>query len=306
VRVLGIHGSPRHRGNSHLLLEEALAGATEAGAQTELIRAVDYQITGCIECNACFETGRCRIKDRYQELYDTFIACEAIVVSTPVFFMNVPAQLKAVIDRSQCFWAKRYILEQPVIEEGLTRPGGLIVVGGSKSRKMFEAVKLTVHYFFDALGVEPTEEQYINQVDDAGAIHRHPEALAEARRLGARLAAAGHPVEPGRPPAAEPAAGEQPEKVRGSLRKERAIEGKEKAERTFTLEELAQYTGKGGRPAYVAVRGVVYEVTESSSWEDGLHYDTHMAGRDLTQALEQGPHDIDLLQSYPVVGKLIE
>ena len=185
---MGLAGSPRRGGNSETLLAEALEGGKEAGADVELLRAVDYGVAGCIECNGCFRTGRCVVQDDYQKLYEKLLACEVLVVGTPVFFMNVPSQLKAVIDRTQCCWAKRYVLEEPILPGGGTRRGGLIVVGGSKSKKMFESVRLTIHYFFDALEVELAEELFLNEVDERGAIGNHPEALAQARQLGARLA----------------------------------------------------------------------------------------------------------------------
>ncbi len=187
VRVLGLAGSPRRGGNSETLLVETLKGATEAGVETELVRTADYRVAGCIECNGCFQTGRCVIEDQYQELYEKFLSCDLLLLGTPVFFMAVPAQLKAVIDRTQCLWAKRYVLKEPVREDGRTRRGGLGVVGGSKGEKMFESVRLTVHYFFDALEMTLAETLFVNQVDERGAILGRSDVLAEARRLGRRL-----------------------------------------------------------------------------------------------------------------------
>jgi len=187
VRVLGLAGSPRRAGNSETLLAEALVGAAEAGAETELVRTAEVRVAGCIECNGCFQSGRCVIEDEYQELYDKLLSCDLLLVGTPVFFMAVPAQLKAVIDRTQCLWAKRYVLKEPVREDGRSRRGGLIVVGGSKSEKMFESVRLTVHYFLDALEMTLAETLFVNQVDERGAILGRSDVLAEARRLGRRL-----------------------------------------------------------------------------------------------------------------------
>ncbi len=187
ARVLGLAGSPRRGGNSEILLTEALEGAAEAGAETELVRAADYRVAGCIACNGCFQTGRCVVEDQYQDIYERLLDCDLLLVGTPVFFMNVPSQLKAVIDRTQCLWARRYVLKAAAVEDGRTRRGGLIVVGGSKSEKMFEAVTLTIHYFFDALDMTLAETLLVNEVDERGAIRRHPDLVAEARQLGRRL-----------------------------------------------------------------------------------------------------------------------
>jgi len=70
----------------------------------------------------------------------------------------------------------------------------------------------------------------------------------------------------------------------------------------YSKEELARYNGKNGNPAYVAYKGKVYDVSASFLWKDGTHQVLHSAGVDLTDALEQAPHDGDLLGKFPVVG----
>ena len=73
--------------------------------------------------------------------------------------------------------------------------------------------------------------------------------------------------------------------------------------RVFTLEELAKFDGKGGQPAYVAYKGVVYDVTESGMWGDGDHEGMHSAGMDLTEAHDDAPHDV-YVTDFPEVGSL--
>jgi predicted heme/steroid binding protein len=72
----------------------------------------------------------------------------------------------------------------------------------------------------------------------------------------------------------------------------------------FTLEELAKFDGKEGRPAYVAYKGKVYDLSESWMWEDGDHQGLHEAGKDLTEDMEDSPHEDDSLADLPVVGEL--
>ncbi len=73
--------------------------------------------------------------------------------------------------------------------------------------------------------------------------------------------------------------------------------------RVFTLEELAQYDGKDGHPAYYAYEGVVYDVSNSPLWKLGQHFG-HQAGQDLTGRLEGAPHGDDIVKAMPVVGTL--
>ena len=77
--------------------------------------------------------------------------------------------------------------------------------------------------------------------------------------------------------------------------------------RTFTLEELSQYNGKDGQPAYVAVDGVVYDVTNVEAWKDGNHKMGLTAGNDLTEEItNQSPHGLKVLEGLPIVGELVE
>lgn len=76
------------------------------------------------------------------------------------------------------------------------------------------------------------------------------------------------------------------------------------AEKTFTTEELATFNGKNGQPAYVAVEGLVYDVTNNKGWKDGKHLD-YSAGMDLTELTKGAPHGVDILKDVPVVGKMV-
>ena len=72
----------------------------------------------------------------------------------------------------------------------------------------------------------------------------------------------------------------------------------------MTIEELAQYDGRDGRPAYVAVSGVIYDVSGSPLWKDGHHVDSHHAGHDLTEELKSAPHVRSVIERFPVIGKI--
>ena len=72
----------------------------------------------------------------------------------------------------------------------------------------------------------------------------------------------------------------------------------------FTTAELAEFDGTGGKSAYVAYKGVVYDVTESAMWGDGDHEGMHQAGRDLTADHDDAPHDV-YVTDFPEVGRLV-
>lgn len=72
---------------------------------------------------------------------------------------------------------------------------------------------------------------------------------------------------------------------------------------TFTASELAKYDGTNGNPAYIAVDGIVYDVSNVAEWKGGSHFGRYQAGKDLTDAIKQdSPHGVSKLASVPVVG----
>jgi predicted heme/steroid binding protein len=74
--------------------------------------------------------------------------------------------------------------------------------------------------------------------------------------------------------------------------------------KAFTVDELKKYNGQNGNPAYVAVSGIVYDVTNARGWKNGRHENGIVAGMDLTSALSQSPHGDSVLKELPIVGKL--
>ncbi len=79
----------------------------------------------------------------------------------------------------------------------------------------------------------------------------------------------------------------------------------EGAERKFTLEELKEYDGREGRPAYVAYKGKVYDVTDDFLWVEGDHQGQHEAGQDLTEAMALAPHGEETLERVKLIGVLV-
>lgn len=74
----------------------------------------------------------------------------------------------------------------------------------------------------------------------------------------------------------------------------------------MTLDELSTYTGKDGQPAYVAVDGIVYDVSHLDKWKTGQHMGQHDAGQDLSEEILQSPHGKKILERAIPVANLIE
>lgn len=191
VKILGISTSPRVKGNSDLLLREALAGASAAGAEVEYLSVAGMNIAGCQACNFCREEGICRIQDDFQSVLVKLLAVDHLIFATPIHFMSVCGQAKLLIDRCQCLWARKYVLDQPLFPDGQRdRWAMVIAVGATRSTNMFDCVRLTMKYWLDALERNCAANLFVNQIEDHGEILEHPEAIPEAFRLGEQLATA--------------------------------------------------------------------------------------------------------------------
>jgi predicted heme/steroid binding protein len=79
----------------------------------------------------------------------------------------------------------------------------------------------------------------------------------------------------------------------------------EGVERKFTLEELKKFDGKEGRPAYIAHKGKVYDVTDNYLWVGGDHQGEHVAGKDLTEDMASAPHGEENLERVKLIGTLV-
>jgi predicted heme/steroid binding protein len=73
----------------------------------------------------------------------------------------------------------------------------------------------------------------------------------------------------------------------------------------FTIKELEEYTGKNGKPAYVAYNGKVYDLSQSGLWGGGEHMGMHHAGKDITEELELAPHEEEVLERVKLIGELV-
>ena len=103
MNVVSFSASPRKKGNTEILLDEVIKGLEVKGIKVEKIRTHELEISPCNGCGHCDTHGRCVIQDTFQDIFDRLIECDGIVFASPLYFMNVPARGKALIDRCQSF-----------------------------------------------------------------------------------------------------------------------------------------------------------------------------------------------------------
>lgn len=99
MKVLIVSSSPRKEGNSDVLCDRFARGASEAGHEVEKIMLRDKKISPCNACYACMEKHTCAIKDDMADIFPKLLKADVILLSSPVYFYSVSAQMKALIDR---------------------------------------------------------------------------------------------------------------------------------------------------------------------------------------------------------------
>jgi multimeric flavodoxin WrbA len=100
MKLLAIVGSPRLKGNTNYLVDQALSEAAELGAETEKIVLSQYEVNPCLGHENCASRDSCQQKDDANWILDRFEEADGVILATPVYYYNVTAQMKAFIDRN--------------------------------------------------------------------------------------------------------------------------------------------------------------------------------------------------------------
>ncbi len=176
------------KGNTADLLEAVLAGARSKGAQTERLNLAEMEFSPCLECAGCGPDDMCIMADDdMREIYSRIRAVDAIALASPIFFMGVTAQTKAMIDRCQNYWVERFVHKKRAYV-GRRRPKGLFVsCAGSQRPIVFEPALHIVKSFFSAIDYEYVGEVLLANTDDPALAPRKNVALEKARIEGAKL-----------------------------------------------------------------------------------------------------------------------
>ncbi len=191
MKVLGIAGSPRRDGNTQLLLDRALKGAELEGARIDKIILNDLDFSPCQECGGCDDTGVCIVDDDMHIIYKKVKEADALVLSSPIFFGNLSAQTKMMIDRFQCWWVAKYVIKQPIISKERRRRGIFLSVSGRGKQEYFECAKRTVKILFINIELVYIGDLLYPRVDKKGEILDHPTAMEEAFIAGQNLVSDG-------------------------------------------------------------------------------------------------------------------
>ena len=185
--VLGINGSPRYNGNSQYLMSGFMEEMKDRGYDTRVLAAPKLKINPCIGCGNCETKGVCVFEDDFTHIFlPAVIKADIIVISSPIYFYAFPAALKALIDRIQVLWSRKYRLKMDEFK-GRKRKGILLAVGATRGKDLFDGLKLTTRYFFDAADIQYKADLCYRGIDEKGEMENHPTFNEDIKNLARKF-----------------------------------------------------------------------------------------------------------------------
>jgi multimeric flavodoxin WrbA len=189
VKIIALLGSPLLQGNTARLLDRAIQGAQDAGADVEKIEVTTLNFKACREIFYCREHETCAMKDDMTAIYEKFREIDGVIMGTPIMTMGIPGVLKSFMDRFQVYFMAKYVRKKSMVqkEKRKMRLGLYLGISGMNVPYVFDGAKLTVHAFFDIIDVQYWSDLLINDMDTIQDLTTRPELLEEAYKKGNEL-----------------------------------------------------------------------------------------------------------------------
>ncbi|KJJ84294.1 NADPH-dependent FMN reductase [Candidatus Omnitrophus magneticus] len=185
--ILVINASPRIGGNTDILLKEAIRGALEEGATIEYVALNKLAVKPCQGCDSAPSEGQCIFKDDMREIYNKVKTADALIIGSPIFFGSITGQLKNMIDRFQCVWYAKNILNKITGFES-KKVCAFISVSAADRPDFFANAKFIVKHFCATINAFYSEELFCPNLEEKGEAGKHPELLQQAFTLGRKIA----------------------------------------------------------------------------------------------------------------------
>jgi Multimeric flavodoxin WrbA len=178
--ILVLFGSPHKSGFTARLLNDFLA-PLESAAEIRIISAYESTVAPCIDCGACSRGETCSQRD-FDFLDSLFRRADVIVVATPVYSLSFPAPLKAIVDRTQRYFAARFSLGvKPPIQKH--KKAVLLVTGGSKNTQGAEIMARQLRMIFSVMNTTLDNEVVWTDTDADGGRDTYEAARERALKL---------------------------------------------------------------------------------------------------------------------------
>lgn len=184
--LLAIMGSQRKLKNTNAALDAFLEGVDTSQFKVKKVYLKDMNIGNCIQCDHCWRTGECIIKDDMQEMYRLLDESDYIVLASPVYFNSVNGMSKAMIDRCQRYYGIKYGYGREKVEIK-NKIGIYIAAGGARyTMDQFLGSRLVVDHFFLVLNAKYYGNYFASETDDF-PVEGREDVKAELRELGRSL-----------------------------------------------------------------------------------------------------------------------
>ncbi|MDD3406862.1 MAG: flavodoxin family protein [Methanomicrobium sp.] len=187
IKVMGITGSPKIHGNTEKLLDSFLKGAEDAGAQIVKIKLRNQKYTSCQGCNKCHKTGVCVLKDELTPVFESIMNdVDILVIASPIYSMTITAEMKALIDRTQYLWARKFIKKDLSFDrKHMERHKGIFIsTAGQDNKNVFDAAFPVLKAFFNDAGFDYSLNITANAMDKYGGIENRTDILSDAENKG--------------------------------------------------------------------------------------------------------------------------
>ncbi len=186
IRVIGVLGSPHRHGNTEILLDTFLKGATDAGAETEkvILRRLSY--SSCKGCNACHKTGECILKDDVHPVFERMLNADCLAISSPIYTMGITTELKGFIDRAHYIWVRHYKLKTHPLpsEKKILHRGYFLSTAGMDRDDVFSTAVPMMTALFNIFGFSYCDNILAKDMDGYGGIAGNPDILTSAYKTG--------------------------------------------------------------------------------------------------------------------------
>ena len=178
MKVIGILCSPRRGANSDTMVAAALAGAADKGAQTKTFAINEMNIKGCQACMYCKTHDGCAVQDDMQLIHKELADADAVVIGSPVYMWQYPAQAKLFIDRLYCYLNPDFTAKMQI-------PALLLISQGNDNPDMFvESLKKT-----GFIGLSIKDMIIAANAKQEDYVSKQPDLLERIKRAGESLIA---------------------------------------------------------------------------------------------------------------------
>jgi multimeric flavodoxin WrbA len=179
METVVLYGSPHETGNTKIILDAFLDELPPGNVS--FLDCYHLAVRPCVDCGYCRENELCKISDDMGKIYESLLSCDLVVVASPVYFNSFPAPLKAVVDRTNALYHRKY---KRNLRPEKRKKGVFILTAGAAGKDVYQMVKAQTKHFFDGFDAVFEKTVFAPDLDENRefALKRASEEAAAAAR----------------------------------------------------------------------------------------------------------------------------